>query len=448
MGIKLVGRPAYDETDRNVLINRVTQHEAPDIASLNRGLPRDLCTIVRKAIARDPDDRYGTAEGMAEDLRRFIDDRPILARRIGAAERCRRWCRRNPAVASLAAALAVVLLSAFVAVTGLWWTADAARNNEAKLRRTADDDRLAAEGAREDAVAAQKRSVADTLRANDLANVNHQQLVQVHVANGARGWQTGDPWNAMLWFAEALRLDRVHPGRESSHRVRLKNLADQSPRITKFWYVPDGVAAAEFSPDGRFVVAAGFLRWGPFSDKPNAAHIWDAVTGEPACPPLAHDAAVRHATFSPDGLSVITASDDGTARLWDARTGAPLGLPFRHEAGSICYAAFSADGRRIVTAGRDGNARVWDISTGEESFAQLAHPNEVVHAEFSPDGRYLATATHLGQVAVWNAKTGAPAFPPLVMAGIRAWFSPDSRRLMTGFNGPEAVVWELTSKGI
>jgi hypothetical protein len=78
-------------------------------------LPRDLETIVAKAIARDPAGRYPTALALAEDLRRFLEDKPIQARRLGAAEQAWRWARRNPVVAGSLGAVAAALL----AVAGL-----------------------------------------------------------------------------------------------------------------------------------------------------------------------------------------------------------------------------------------------------------------------------------------------------------------------------------------
>src|SRR5262249_12001402 len=64
-------------------------------------VPRDLETVVLKSVAKDPSERYATAEALAEDLRRYLADRPIRARRASQAERGWRWGRRNPAVASL-----------------------------------------------------------------------------------------------------------------------------------------------------------------------------------------------------------------------------------------------------------------------------------------------------------------------------------------------------------
>ena len=71
--------------------------------------------MVLKAIARDPSHRYQTPAEMAEDLKRFVEDRPVKARRVSEAERLWRWCRRNPGVAVLGGALAAVLVLATVA---------------------------------------------------------------------------------------------------------------------------------------------------------------------------------------------------------------------------------------------------------------------------------------------------------------------------------------------
>ncbi len=66
--------------------------------------------------------------------------------------------------------------------------------------------------------------------------------------------------------------------------------------------------------------------------------------------------------FSPDGKTVITGSEDGTARLWDASTGRPLGPPLTHQ-GAVRAVAFSPDGKTVITGSRDGTARLWDVAT-------------------------------------------------------------------------------------
>jgi hypothetical protein len=106
----LVLQPAFGEHDEAELVRHITTAEAPRLDRIDPRLPRDLVTIVHKAMARDPADRYQTAEALAEDLRRFVDDRSILARRVRLPEQVWRWCRRNPAIATLLAALMALLL--------------------------------------------------------------------------------------------------------------------------------------------------------------------------------------------------------------------------------------------------------------------------------------------------------------------------------------------------
>src|SRR5262249_11549419 len=113
----LAFRPAFEEKERNRLIKQVTQAEPARLGKLNRHVPQDLETIVHKAIDKDPDQRYASAGGLAEDVQRFIEDEPIRARRISQAERLWRWCRRNPTVAALTAAVALLLVGVAVVST-------------------------------------------------------------------------------------------------------------------------------------------------------------------------------------------------------------------------------------------------------------------------------------------------------------------------------------------
>src|SRR4029077_2884858 len=80
-------RPAFEDSDRARLIDRVAHEEPPRPRKLDPHIPRDLETIVLKAIAKEPDRRYASADAMAEDLRRFLADRPIRARRVSSLEK-------------------------------------------------------------------------------------------------------------------------------------------------------------------------------------------------------------------------------------------------------------------------------------------------------------------------------------------------------------------------
>jgi eukaryotic-like serine/threonine-protein kinase len=168
----LTRRPAFDETDRGSLIRQVTQEEPPRPRKLDAAIPRDLETIVVKAIASQADRRYQTAGELAADLRCYLEDRPVRARRASLADRTWRWCRRNRAVAALTgAALALLISVAVVASVGYLSTNRALKrvSEERELAEIAREQeeiaREQAEGARQQAEAARMRTRAERERA-------------------------------------------------------------------------------------------------------------------------------------------------------------------------------------------------------------------------------------------------------------------------------------------
>ena len=105
----LTGELPFRGTPR-MLLHQVLNDEPRTPRSLNDRVPRDLETICLKAMAKEPDRRYQAAHALADDLNRYLDGKPVLARPSGRAERSWRGCRRNPLVAGLSATVAVVLM--------------------------------------------------------------------------------------------------------------------------------------------------------------------------------------------------------------------------------------------------------------------------------------------------------------------------------------------------
>ncbi|HTU16810.1 MAG TPA: protein kinase [Gemmataceae bacterium] len=184
---------------------------------------------------------------------------------------------------------------------------------------------------------------------------------------------------------------------------------------------PDEVHAAVFSPDGkRFLTVCD-----------EEVRIWQI---EAACGLALSSKRLPHprpakrieriqprmwAIFSPDGKSVLTGGEDGTARLWDAESGKPRGEPLRHD-GPVLSLAFSLDGQMIVTGSYDGTARMWDAATCRQRGPDLHHFGRVLAVAVRFDGRFIATGSALeekdartgersvcgGEVRVWNTATG------------------------------------------
>ena len=103
----LTREPIFPAADRQTLLNQILHEEPTPLRALDRHLPEELETIVLKATAKLPAERYATAGELAGDLRRYLDDRPILARRPTTVELARKWMRRHPSAVRAALAVSV-----------------------------------------------------------------------------------------------------------------------------------------------------------------------------------------------------------------------------------------------------------------------------------------------------------------------------------------------------
>src|SRR5262249_41493826 len=177
-------RPAYQERDRNKLVKQVTTTEPPRLRKLRRDAPRDLVTIIEKATDKDPLRRYQSAGALAEDLQRFLDGRPITARRATELERLWMWARRRPATAGLIAALFLCLVAGSVISTVFAVRAD---------------------GFARDAESGEKEATAARDQANRTRNEAARQAAGLLLDRGIEDARGGEPARALHLFVRALR---------------------------------------------------------------------------------------------------------------------------------------------------------------------------------------------------------------------------------------------------
>lgn len=160
-------QPAFADEPLAQIMQRQSRELPRKPRSINPLIPRDLETITLKACASDPAHRYQSAEEFAEDLRRFAEDRPILARPVTWVERTWRWSRKNPIIAALGSISALLLLS-LVTVLGIANYKIGNANEQLELSATA---------ARQSAEAA-KKSAAEAQSERELADANLQLAIQ------------------------------------------------------------------------------------------------------------------------------------------------------------------------------------------------------------------------------------------------------------------------------
>jgi serine/threonine protein kinase len=136
-------RPAFDGNDRSALLHRILHDEPPAPRLIDPSVPKDLETIVLKAMDKVPACRYATAQELAEDLDRYLADQPVLAERLSAWERARRWSRKHRAW--LSAAVAGVALSMAIGALSLWRAKREAEVSLAKISNARVQERTAIE---------------------------------------------------------------------------------------------------------------------------------------------------------------------------------------------------------------------------------------------------------------------------------------------------------------
>jgi WD40 repeat protein/tetratricopeptide (TPR) repeat protein len=405
----LVGRPPFSGGSRAETIHQVIAGDIVPPRRLRPAVPRDLETICLKCLERDPGRRYPTALALADDFERFLDGRPIRARRVRAWEHAVRWRRRKPAEARLVMALILAVVVGFASVTWLW------RRAGAEARRAII------------AAAAESR-----LRALAQAEVATRDLDQ-----GIALAQHGDIDHGLLLMAQALReAPQGHPELTRITRASLAGWADCTFPLRAILEHQGTVMRALYCDQGRSILTGS---------RDGTARFWDAVTGRPLRPPFEHGDQVMWVALSPDGRRVATAGANRTARLWDAETGRPVGTPIFLTEPAL-WVVFSPDGRLLATCDNGPvRWRLWDADTGRP-FKGLTYGASVLDLRFTADGRSVAIGSASGVTQFWNISDGRYAGPEMKFDSpvTRVLVGPNPRRIATGHADGSARVWDPT----
>jgi eukaryotic-like serine/threonine-protein kinase len=317
----------FEEDDRQALLRQIAFADPKPLRKLNPSMPRELETIVLKALAKDPSSRFATAQDLADDLRRYLEDKPIRARRPTLLERVVKWSRRHTAV--VWSAMAILLFS----VVGL--SAGLIRLNEEKKRTEREQVRVA--------------RVAEGLRRQDYVNRINLALREIQddgnialadsllhgCPDDLRGWE----WN---YVKRQAHLDRF------TYRGHL--------RPNRPFYSMS-VECVAISPDGSWAASGTGMPWELATGTDRAEiRLWDIEAGRERQRFDGLIGAVQGVAISPDGKLVAATggrhdsqAKAGWLKLWDAKTGKPRALPTESVLGMVGMSvAFSPDGRFLA----------------------------------------------------------------------------------------------------
>jgi WD40 repeat protein/tetratricopeptide (TPR) repeat protein len=384
-------QPAFGDADRHKLIRQVSTLDAPRLSKLRQGVPRDLETVIHRAIEREPVHRYQTAQELADDLRRFIDDEPIVARRQTNAEAAWRWTRRHKAFAGLIGTIALVLVGAAIAATML-----AARFRSQKSEQTelANDKTALAEKNFNLAIENEAARHAAEIALSDMQSSRGQQAAE-----------DGRPALAALWFAHAAEQAATDPARQTANRLLAHNWAREAILPVAVFSAGEEPQEMSFRPGDDLLLVRTHSRvivWDRRSDK---ALLW--ADGK--------DPTVSAACWSPGGEVLAVGSTAGTVRILKVPDGTVV-KEIKHP-GPVTALGYSPDGHYLAIA--SASVKLWDSQTGEILPGEFRHPQPVDAVSFNSKGTRLVTACRDQKARVYpvdNSARTEPLFDPLLHA--------------------------------
>ena len=390
-----------DDAERST----VAKQRRAEPEKLGRLIRGELDWIVMKAMEKDRARRYDTASGLAQDVKRFLNDEPVAAAAPSLWYTLQKLARRNRVIFAAATAIAASLilglglaLYAFARERVARSDAEFQRAEAEQSQRMESEQRRRAEanalGARRLQYAADIRMAQLALQDSDLGLA--KQILNSHVPSDAehgpdlRGWE----WR-YLW--DQCRDEALISNRETS----------------------DPAESLTVSPDGSTLIVGH--RWGTI-------RLLDALTLK-HLHTLQESGQFARVEYSPDGKLLAATGDSGVVKLWDVGTWTERDeLPRTRE---IWELAFSPDSQWLATFANNGVARIWSVATGEIAHVFPGFEPYGAGMTFSPDSRSLAVGGKGGRIRIFDVKTGDP---------VRKMHSPEKGVAALGFSSDGSLL--------
>ncbi|MCX6838114.1 MAG: protein kinase [Verrucomicrobia bacterium] len=475
----ICGKPLITPSDIaqkpiHVLLRDLAEKDPPKPSTIEPTVQGDLDWIALKALERDPNRRYGSADDLADDITRYLSYEPITARPPSRGYLIRRFVRRHRVAVAAAVAIAFAVITGGITSTAMYFKAERNRA-EAELGRenlrksySRSDEQMARQrmdnGQNDDAVAYLARSLR-TDPANDIAATNLLSL-----------------------------LANIHLIRPDTPPLNLPEGADEASKVAISREAGVVLAVCEFTPKSMPA---------PVREAPQreVISIWKLKTGERTDHPMPPGVPVTCLEVTPDGMSAVIGREDGAVELWSLKDGKRRNLQPRMPSMVTCV-AFSGNGEKLLVgseigadgmggvqawdlrqpqdparvmkqkggvvseiavdyegifaasifggdpinaAGADGSATTWDLRLGQPVGDPIEVEKGLLHVAIEPKQEIIALGMNNGLVFVGNYRNGGEVLPPLSHpSSITALsFSTDAKSIIVGDGAGFIYDWKL-----
>jgi eukaryotic-like serine/threonine-protein kinase len=403
-------------------IAAVRQSDPDKLTRLVRG---ELDWIVMKALEKDRNRRYETANGFATDLQRYLAGEPVAAVPPSTAYRLQKFAKRNRVALATTSAFFGLLLVGTIVSVGFALRADHARlvaldaeAREHEQRTEAERERNRAKQAEASAETSAGLARDEARRADDKSREVERSVYVDHMHLAQSAWQNHD----VELVREYLNRQRPAPEHADLRGFEWYYWNRLAHRELLTIPQPEGyVSCVTFTPDGRRLASGA-------SD--GSATLWDAATGNVVCLLPKHHTPILCIACSFDGTRIACGTEEGAVLVTDLATAQLLHTIPGH-ASAVRGVAFSPDGQWLVTGGDDQILMLWDSVAGTEQRTFVAHSGRVNSVAFSPDGRSVASGSEDTDVRLWDVATGETkqtlSNPDHAISSVA--FSPDGTKL-------------------
>jgi WD40 repeat protein/tRNA A-37 threonylcarbamoyl transferase component Bud32 len=452
----LTGRPPFQGPSHHETLQFVLTSDPVPPRRLRREVPRDLETICLKCLEKDPARRYGSAQELADDLGRFLDGRPVVARPVGVLGQAWRFCKRYPVQVGLTA---VVILSLAIGATAATLfgveanrQAGVARDERDRANTLAGEKSKLAEEkstlAGDKSALAEEKSLLAKEKAAEAERADRQRiraeslLYAREVADIYRGWHEG--WGLA---AVADHLDRCSWQLLGWEHRYLRRLA--VPTWTSYRSETSAVTVATFSPDGKlFLVGGGNDPANPATVSRGTLDLFEIATGLRLRTFAELKSAVVSATFRGDGGEILVACRDGSVLRYNPGADKPV---TRWAApGAPLHAAVYLGNERVALVAGDGLVAGCELASGKVVWKR--QEDHRVSCVAGVNGQVVTgeQGTEGALVVLRDPATGEPAksFTAPGRGVVQLWPAPGENILLARIAPPRASANETPGETI
>ena len=414
------------------------QTEAPRLIHSVRG---DLDWIVMKSLEKDRARRYETANGLAADIQRHLNDEPVNACPPSGFYRLQKAIRRNRLAFGAAGAVALALVAGVIVSSSEAVRATRAEQQQNNLRKAAEQSQRVEVQQRREAEAARAEEARQRHIASEQEMLARRRYYAAQMNLASQAWEAGQIPRTM----DLLETQRPRSGQEDLRGFEwfyLWRLCNGQLICTIRAHTRQ-VNSVAFSPDGTLLASAsvdGTIRF------------WDTATGVQksllTAPPPEGSAAMTSVAFSPDGKTLISGGWDAQIRIWDVDTGTLRATPSK-QTDWVRSLAISPDGKTLAVGGDGGMLRLLALGTGQEWANLKGHVGTVTSISFSPDGTALASSIGWGDegsfLNLWTLTNGlVQSITNIAGQTDAVAFSPDGKTLATASHS-EIKLWDAAT---